>query len=78
MFQLGLGTGGASARARDEEIASFENFKASQAEEWSQNYGSQTKHNLKGIFEISDIKLSNNGDLKTFLSSSLVKLKLKV
>lgn len=67
----------AKLRARDSEISSFEDFKASEAKEWSENYGSETKHNLKGIKEISDIKLDNSTDLDFFINQAKLKLRLK-
>lgn len=66
----------AKLRARDQEVSSFEDFKASEAKEWEANYGSETKHNLKGISEISDIKLNNDGNLDKFLAEAELKLKL--
>ncbi|MFZ1522803.1 MAG: AAA family ATPase, partial [Candidatus Saccharimonadales bacterium] len=67
----------AKLRARDEEVRTFEDFKVSEAREWEANYGSNSKQNLRGIKEISDIKLSNNSDLRSFLNQALDKLNLK-
>jgi dephospho-CoA kinase len=66
----------AKQRARDSEVASFEQFKASEAKEWELNYGSETKHNLKGIQEISDAALDNSGDLNSFVADAKIKLNL--
>lgn len=66
----------AKLRARDEEVRTFEDFKSSEAREWEANYDS-SKQNLKGIKEISDIKLSNNSGLNSFLDQALDKLNLK-
>ncbi len=66
----------AKQRARDSEVASFEEFRASEAREWKANYGSETKHNLKGIQEISDIILDNSGDLDSFVADAEIKLGL--
>lgn len=66
----------AKMRARDSEVASFEDFEASEAREWELNYGSETKHNLKGIKEISDIELDNSADLEQFISEAGDKLNL--
>jgi dephospho-CoA kinase len=66
----------AKQRARDDEVRSFEDFQASEAKEWELNYGSKTKHNLKGIREISDVMISNSEDLDSFLNEAKLKLKL--
>lgn len=68
----------AKKRARDDEVKSFEDFQASEAKEWELNYGSKTKQNLKGIEEISDIAITNDGNLNSFLSEAKAKLKLKL
>lgn len=66
----------AKQRARDSEVASFEEFRASEAKEWEANYGSETKHNLKGIKEISDVILDNSGDLDVFIADAETRLNL--
>ena len=66
----------AKMRARDSEVASFEDFEASEAREWELNYGSEIKQNLKGIKEISDIELYNSGNIEQFVSEAETKLNL--
>jgi dephospho-CoA kinase len=67
----------AKERGRDSEVASFEDFKASEAKEWEANYSSESKHNLKGIKELSDIQLDNSNDLESFINEMKSKLKIK-